>query len=85
MGWDTHLVARFGQQMIVFGAAFFGARFAAKGAQRDLVLSNEKQHSLEQCGLLAWLALGGVEDVGKMAHGVQGAFEAEPAQIDLIA
>ncbi|MGB8466479.1 MAG: hypothetical protein WCE49_16145 [Terrimicrobiaceae bacterium] len=44
MGGDAHLMAGFCQEMIVFGAAFFSARFVAIGAVGHMIGGDNFEH-----------------------------------------
>lgn len=76
----AHGFAGLGEELVVFGAAFFGSGFGSVGALGEFVLGNEVEHFQEEAALLAGGFAGGVEDGGPVAEGVEGAFEADAGE-----
>ena len=79
-----HRVTRFSQEVVVFWASLFYARFAAIGAERNLVCSNSKQERIEELALAIWLGVSGVNRVGKVIKTVESSIEEDPSQWDVI-
>jgi hypothetical protein len=73
MVWNAHLFSRFGEEMIVFGAAFSGARLGAVGACGQEISGNGEQEFLEEVSLLTGLACGGVDGIGEVLEAVESA------------
>jgi hypothetical protein len=46
----SHLVAGFGQEAVVFGAAFFDARLGSGGPKRDEIAGDGQQHIVNERG-----------------------------------
>ena len=80
----THLVARLGQNTIVFRAAFFGTRFAAAGAVSVEVAGDGQQHLVNQGGDRSGFIFDSAGGVGKLADGIQAAFKGDAIEIDIM-
>src|SRR5213592_3814781 len=78
-------MARFGEQMVILWATLFGARFIATEALWKLIFGDKVEHDLQERCLFARLAMRGVNDIGKVTQGIQGAFEADSAQFHTMA
>ena len=70
--------------MIVFWATFSSARFAAFGAPRDQIGGDRAKQSIEELGLFARLAVGGIDGICVMMEAVQRAFEGNSLQVDIV-
>ena len=79
-----HGMTRFSQEVVVFWAALFYSRFAAIGAERNLVGGNSKQEGIEELALAIWLGVSGVNRVGKVMKTVESSLEGDPFQRDVI-
>jgi hypothetical protein len=78
-------VARFGEELVRLGASFSCLRFGAERARWEGVPGDDSQHFVVELAPAAGLAAGGVDRVGEVAHGVQGAFEAQLTKLDMVA
>ena len=76
----AHGFAGLGEEVVVFGAAFFGSGFGSVGAFGEFVHGDEVEHFQEEAALFAGGFACGVEDGGPVAEGVEGAFEADAGE-----
>ena len=81
MGEISHQVARFSEEMIVFGSSFDGARFGSVGAKRKAIRGEGMKQGAKE--VTAESDVGGDEgQMGRpLAQGVAGSFEAEAVEI----
>ena len=70
--------------MIVSWATFSSARFAAFGAPRDQIGGDRAKQSIEELGVFARLAVGGIDGICVMMEAVQRAFEGNSLQVDIV-
>lgn len=68
---DAHLAARFVEELILLGASFSCTRFGAIWTPWEFVAGDDGQQFLVELALPPGFAGGGVDGVGKMAHGIQ--------------
>ena len=69
--WDVaHGFARFCEEVVIFGSAFFGAGFGSVGAFGDGVCGDEVEHVQKQAALFAGGFAGSVEHGGPVADSV---------------
>ena len=78
MAPDEHLVAGFGQQVIVLRPSFPCSRFLAVRAQGNEVLCDEFEHRVEHGLLPSRLAPQRFETAAPVSQGVGGSLEADP-------
>ena len=71
-------------ERVVLGASFSDARFGSIGAGRQDVFGEDLQNVLEEAGLYPWPIIGCIEGVGPLAQRVDGAFETEAMERDMI-
>ena len=75
MGQVAHLVTRFGESLVVFGASLDGSRLASAGAMGKEIARDGEEHFIEEgCHGFGFI-LGPLSRVGELAHGVQAALE----------
>ena len=82
MAWDAHFVTWFGEEVIVFGASFFGSRFDSVGSPGELVFGDEVEELFVESG--SFSGEGGLDGGGVVAHGVEAAFEAEGSEVHIV-
>ena len=70
--------------MIVLWPAFLRAWFLSSRAERNEVFGDEFEHRAKQGLLFAWHSPQGFEARAPVPKGVDGAFETDPGQIDLM-
>jgi hypothetical protein len=73
-----------GEEMIVLGASFFGARLGATRALRHGIARDDRQHLVNQFVLASGRLLGGVDGRREVSHRIKGAFEADPRQFHVM-
>ena len=81
---DEHLVAGFGQEVIVLRPSFLRPRLLAVRAQGNEVLRDEFKHRVEQVLLPSRLAPQRFETAAPVSQGVGGSLEADPSQVHLM-
>ena len=74
----------FGEKSVIFWTAFADARFGSIGAKGDEITGDGKEHFIDDSGDGAGFVLGPGEGVGKLAQGVQSAFEGDASQINIV-
>jgi hypothetical protein len=79
-----HGVTGFSQEVVVFWAALFDARFAAIRAERNLICGNSQQQGIKELALAIWLGVSGVKGVGKVMKTVESSLEGKPPKRDVI-
>ena len=77
-------MAGFGQEAVIFRAAFSGARFTPAWAMRVGITGDGQQHFLNKCGDCSGLVFGPACRIGELAHGVQAAFERKAIEVDVV-
>ena len=75
MGKVAHFVAWPREELIVFRAAFFGARFASVRAHRQKVQRDGDKQLREEIRLFSRFSLTGVNGVRKVMEAIEGAFK----------
>ena len=83
MGQVAHLVTRFGESLVVFGASLDGSRLASTGAMGKEISRDGEEHFIEEgCHGFGFI-LGPLSRVGELAHGVQAALEGDSGELDI--
>lgn len=84
MGQRSHLVAWLSQKSVIFGAAFSHARLGSAGARGDKVAGDSQEHIIDDSGDGARFVLRACGGIGKLAEGIQNAFEGDPVQVNIM-
>lgn len=72
------------QEAVIFRAAFSGARLGAVGTRWDKITSDSQEHVIDDGGDGARFMLHASRSVGKLAQGIQGAFERDTGQVNIV-
>ena len=84
VGDDLDLVSGLGEELIGFGSSFSGAGFGSAGAMGHEIAGDAFEHASDEFGLFAGSVVCGVDGLGPMAQGVEGAFKADAFQRDVV-
>ena len=81
---DLHFVTGFGEELIGFRSSFFGAGFGSVGPMGDEIACEAGEHLVDEFGLFAGTVVGGIDGLGPVSQRVEGAFEADAFQRDMV-
>ena len=70
--------------MIVFWAPLLRARLGATGAHWQEIFGDGAEQLFEQRSLAPWMSSQRVNGIGKMVQAIQGAFEGDPDERDVL-
>ena len=74
----------FGEELVVFRSSFFGSGFGSLGTLWDRIASHEGEHSVNELLLSAGRFRCGMDRLGELADGIEGAFEADSLKGDIM-
>lgn len=80
----AHLSTWFGEKLVVFWSSLFGAGLGSAGTFREQIAGDESEHFINQTLLFARSIGSGMDDIGKVTGGIQGAFEADAIEANVV-